>query len=79
MVFLGDDNYVAWNNILEYLDLYNIPLWISGHTHWSYDIMYNNTRLISNQIGYKNEHGHTGLYQEGIFVINYQLQYKNFI
>ena len=70
-VFLGDDNYVAWNNILEYLDLYNIPLWISGHTHWSYDIMYNNTRLISNQIGYKNEHGHTGLYQEGIFVINY--------
>ena len=64
-------NYLAWNNILKDLNITNVPLWISGHTHWSYNITYNNyTRLISNQLGYKSEYGHTNIIQEGYFEIN---------
>jgi hypothetical protein len=33
----------------------NVIGWISGHTHWSYDINIKNTKFISNQMGYKNE------------------------
>ena len=63
-------NYLAWNNILKDLNITNVPLWISGHTHWSYDIKYNNyTRLISNQLGYKSEYGYTNIIQEGYFEI----------
>lgn len=63
-------DYFAWNNILTDLNLTNVPLWISGHTHWSYDIMYDNTRLISNQLGYKSEFGCTNIVQDGLFEIN---------
>jgi len=55
----------------------NVPLWISGHTHWSYDIMYNNdsnnlnnTRILSNQLGYNSEFGDTNIIQDGLFEIN---------
>ena len=65
-------NYLAWNNILKDLDITNVPVWISGHTHWSYNITYNNyTRLISNQLGYKSEYGTTNIIQEGYFEINF--------
>jgi len=70
-------NYFAWNNILKDLNLTNVTLWLSGHTHWSYDIMYNTnnsnndtTRLISNQLGYKQEIGFTNIVQDGLFEIN---------
>jgi predicted phosphohydrolase len=69
-------NYFAWNNILKDLNLNNSPLWLSGHTHRSYDIMYNkhdnlnNTRLISNQLGYKQEIGFTNILQDGLFEID---------
>jgi predicted phosphohydrolase len=70
-------NYFAWNNVLKDLNLTNVPLWMSGHTHWSYDITYNPditnnnyTRLLSNQLGYKSEFGYTNIVQDGLFEIN---------
>jgi predicted MPP superfamily phosphohydrolase len=70
-------DYFAWNNILKDLNLKNVPLWISGHTHWSYDILYNknidnsnNIRLLSNQLGYKQEIGLTNIVQDGLFEID---------
>lgn len=69
-------NYFAWNNILKDLNLKNVSLWLSGHTHWSYDIMYNtnndinNIRLLSNQLGYNHEIGLTNIVQDGVFEIN---------
>ena len=33
----------------------NIILWMCGHTHYSFDFSYNNTRFISNQKGYQHE------------------------
>jgi hypothetical protein len=69
-------DYFAWNNILKDLNLKNVPLWLSGHTHWSYDIMYNtnkdniSTRLLSNQLGYSREIGLTNIVQDGLFEIS---------
>lgn len=48
-------NYFSWNNIYERLNMLNVIGWISGHTHWSYDINIDETRFVSNQMGYKNE------------------------
>jgi predicted phosphohydrolase len=52
------------------IDLTNIDLWISGHTHYSYDIQLehknNKCRFISNQLGYLTEKLETGFkYKEG--------------
>jgi predicted phosphohydrolase len=63
-------DYFAWNNILKDLNLKNVPLWLSGHTHWSYDIMYNNTKLLSNQLGYSKEIGYTNIIEDGLFEID---------
>ena len=51
----------------------NVVGWISGHTHWSYDINIDNVRYISNQIGYKNEclSGETNFEPDKIFEIKY--------
>lgn len=38
----------------------NVPLWISGHTHFSYDITLKDTRFVSNQMGYIGEDSDTG-------------------
>jgi hypothetical protein len=46
-----------------------VPLWISGHTHWCYDINKNSSRFIGNQLGYKSEIGKNGLNEEGLFEI----------
>lgn len=63
--------YFSWpNDTLEKFNLENVLVWISGHTHWSYDFYENNVRLISNQLGYKNEIGKTGLNENGLFEIN---------
>ena len=66
-------NYFSWNNIYSKLPLSNVVGWISGHTHWSYDLNIDNVRYISNQIGYKNECaiGKTNFEPEKIFEINY--------
>lgn len=65
-----EQKYFSWNDdILENIVDYYIPCWISGHTHWSYDFVINNTRLISNQLGYQNELGKTNINENGIYNI----------
>lgn len=66
-------NYFSWNNICDKLNCSNVVGWISGHTHWSYDITRNNTRYISNQTGYKNEfcNGESGFIPDKVFEIKY--------
>jgi predicted MPP superfamily phosphohydrolase len=66
------DNINAWDNILDNLYLDNIPLWISGHTHYSYNFLYKNKiRLLSNQMGFKNEFGETRFSELGLFKLKY--------
>ena len=66
-------NYFSWNNIYKRLNMRNVVGWISGHTHWSYDININGTRFVSNQIGYKNElsNRQTRFEPNGIFEFEY--------
>jgi len=64
------NSYFSWSdNTLDKLDLTNVSAWISGHTHWSYDFIKNNVRLISNQLGYKEELGKTGINEDGVYEI----------
>lgn len=48
----------------------NINLWISGHTHYSYDFTYNKTRFLSNQIGYIGEQNMSNPKYDGVFEID---------
>lgn len=68
------DSYFTWpNNTVNNFKLNMIPLWISGHTHWSYDFQVkelNNIRFIGNQLGYKPELGKTRLNEEGLYKID---------
>jgi hypothetical protein len=66
-------NYFSWNNICNKLDCVNVVGWISGHTHWSYDLTRNNLRFISNQAGYKNEFctGESKFEPDKVFEIDY--------
>lgn len=66
-------NYFSWNNIYDKLDCSCIIGWISGHTHWSYDIKINGQRYISNQTGYKDEFysGESGFESDKVFEIEY--------
>lgn len=60
------DEYLKEWDITE-KDLYsNIKVWISGHTHYSYDFNYR-TRFIANQLGYQSQFNHTGINLEGIY------------
>jgi predicted phosphodiesterase len=62
--------YFSWpDNTLEKLKLNNTPVWISGHTHWSYDFKIYDTRFIGNQLGYKTEVETTGLKEDGLYEI----------
>jgi len=64
------NEYFTWpDETINDFNLSNVPIWISGHTHWSYDITKENTRFISNQLGYKNEMGQTNLDVDGLFEI----------
>ena len=64
--------YFTWpDDTLSKFKLSNILCWISGHTHFSYDIVKNDVRLISNQLGYKSELGRTGLNENGIYELSY--------
>lgn len=66
-------NYFSWNNIYSKLKSDNISCWISGHTHWSYNINLSGIKFVSNQFGYKNEliNGQTGFDENKIYEINY--------
>ena len=64
------NSYFTWpDETINDFELTKVPLWISGHTHWSYDINKNGTRFLGNQLGYKSEIGRTGLNEEGLFEI----------
>jgi Icc-related predicted phosphoesterase len=55
-VYRGDLMSPAFFNDREEFILERQPLiWINGHTHFNIDMMIGNTRVISNQRGYKNE------------------------
>ena len=45
----------------------HVPFWISGHTHFSYNIEKNGCNFISNQLGYKCELGTTNLDENAAF------------
>ena len=62
--------YFSWpDGTLQNFKLDNVLTWISGHTHWSYDFMQDNIRLIGNQLGYKSEVGQTGLNEDALYEI----------
>ena len=64
-------NYLSWNDeTINNFNLKKVPLWISGHTHWSYNIHKNGCNFIGNQIGYKSELGTTGLNENGVFEVD---------
>jgi len=64
--------YFAWpDETINNLNLTKVPLWISGHTHWSYDISKNGSRFIGNQLGYKSEIGRTGINEDGLYEITF--------
>ena len=66
-------NYSSWNDeTINNLNLNNVPLWISGHTHWSYNIVKNDCIFISNQLGYKHEEGYTYFNKDGLFELSYK-------
>jgi len=48
-------DYFASNILNDMSNTNNIKGWIFGHTHFSNDMIINNVRLISNQMGYPNE------------------------
>jgi predicted phosphodiesterase len=63
--------YFTWpDDTINDFNLTNVPIWISGHTHWSYNFEKNGCAFISNQLGYKSEIGNTGLDEDGLFEIN---------
>lgn len=64
-------NYYAWpDETLNNIDVSGVCAWISGHTHWSHDLIQNNVRLISNQYGYKLfETNKTGFNGEGVYSV----------
>lgn len=73
-IYLSQDRkvnqYFSWpDETINDFNLENVPIWISGHTHWSYDINKNGTRFVGNQLGYKSELGKTGLNEDGLFEI----------
>lgn len=74
-IYLSQDRkanlYFAWPDItINNLNLINVPVWISGHTHWSYDFKKDGTQFISNQLGYRDELGKTGINEYGVYEIN---------
>lgn len=65
--------YFAWpDDTLEKFNLNNVISWISGHTHYSYDLKKNGIRLIGNQLGYRSELGKTGLNENGVYELSYE-------
>lgn len=44
------------NEISEFILEREPCIWVSGHVHYNFDFMIGNTRVVSNQAGYPNEH-----------------------
>jgi predicted phosphodiesterase len=66
------NHYYSWNDkTLNNFNLKNVPIWISGHTHWCYDFEKNNTRFISNQLGYIYEPDKSLVNEDGIFELTF--------
>jgi hypothetical protein len=72
-------NYFANNLTNENLEQYEITeselfdkvkLWVSGHTHYSYDFEYMSTRFLSNQIGYIGDQDISNPKYDGVFEID---------
>jgi hypothetical protein len=69
------NKYFAWDNMIESesIDCTQIKLWISGHTHWSYDFVtpIHGIRYLANQAGYKEEFvaGETGFDDSKVFTL----------
>ena len=65
-------NYFTWNDkTINHFNLKNVPLWISGHTHWSYTIEKKDCYFISNQLGYNYEDNITKFNTDGVYEITY--------
>jgi predicted phosphohydrolase len=64
--------YSSWpDETLDKVNLSRVLLWISGHTHWSHDFEKKGIRLISNQVGFKNELFMTTATEEGLYKIEF--------
>lgn len=62
--------YSSWKDgTIENFNLKKVPLWISGHTHWSYNIEKLGTTFFSNQLGIKSEIADTRIDEQGLFTI----------
>ena len=63
-------NYFAWNitDIMDIFDNDRLIAWFSGHTHYSYDLMVEGVRLLSNQIGNCAES--TNFKEDGVFELD---------
>jgi predicted phosphohydrolase len=62
--------YFSWpNETINNLNLINVPIWISGHTKWSYNFKQDNCDFVGNQLGYKYEYSETGINEDGLFEI----------
>lgn len=65
-------NYFTWNDeTINNFNLTNVPIWISGHTHWGYFIDKNGCTFIGNQFGYKCETDIIGFNEDGLHKITY--------
>jgi len=64
-------SYFTWpDETLDKLNLLNVPIWISGHTHWSFNFDKFGTKFISNQIGYSEDIKYSGVNEDGIYEID---------
>jgi predicted phosphohydrolase len=47
-----------------------ISMWISGHTHYSYDFIKNDIHFVSNQLGKKYDIDYSNFKMNGLYVLN---------
>lgn len=55
-IFQGDRNYAYASDQSGMFNKPNLKLWAFGHTHWSTDFVYKETRVVSNPYGYESDH-----------------------
>lgn len=62
------NSYFSWpDDTVSKLNMDHVVAWISGHTHWSHDFQLDNTRYVSNQVGYSSERRETGVSNDGLY------------
>ena len=63
-------SYLSWkDDTIQNFNLKKVPVWISGHTHLSYNIDKNGCKFVSNQLGCKSEIDNTGINEDGVFQV----------